>query len=216
MITITYKDISNYESRINEEFSIEQFQTFRTNYSFLTERAKISYFILNNRNLNLVYDYPSKKFMIITVNNHQFYDVHDINEIKEIISMFSEDNIKRINDTYKKYYYVLGESKEDDISCYSSYHINFRFYAEGKTRYLESILIEVQIVKIDKKNSLKISKHSYTYSFINLRMLIRNIDECLKNKAYIEKIVLKNKCKTKLFEILKKTYTDKIKEINDL
>lgn len=216
MITITYKDISNYESRINEEFSIEQFQTFRTNYSFLTERAKISYFILNNRNLNLVYDYPSKKFMIITVCNHQFYNVHDINEIKEIIRLFSEDNIKRINDTYKKYYYVLDESKEDDISCYSSYHINFRFYAEGKTRYLESILIEEQNVKIDKKNSLKISELSYTYSFMSLRTLIINIDECLKNKAYIEKIVLKNKCRTKLFEILKKTYTDKIQEINDL
>lgn len=216
MITITYKDISKYESRINEEFSIEQFHIFRINYSFLTERAKISYFILNTRNLNLVYDYPSKTFMIITVNNLQFYDVNDINEIKEIIRMFSEDNIKRINDTYKKYYYVLCESKEDDISCYSSYHINFRFYAEGKTRYLENILIEEQNVKIDKKNSLKISKHSYTYSFMSLRMLIINIDENLKNKAYIEKIVLKNKCKTKLFEILKKTYTDKIKEINDL
>ena len=216
MITITYKDISEYESRINEEFSIEQFQTFRTNYSFLTEMAKISYFILNNRNLNLVYDYSFKKFMIITVCKQQFYNVHDINEIKEIIRIFSEDNIKRINDTYKKYYYIIDESKEDDISCYSSYHINFRFYAEGKTRYLESILIEEQNVKIDKKNSLKIQKHSYTYSFMNLRMLIINIDECLKNKAYIEKIVLKNKCKTKLFEILKKTYTDKIKEINDL
>ena len=154
--------------------------------------------------------------MIITVCKQQFYNVHDINEIKEIIRIFSEDNIKRINDTYKKYYYIIDESKEDDISCYSSYHINFRFYAEGKTRYLESILIEEQNVKIDKKNSLKIQKHSYTYSFMNLRMLIINIDECLKNKAYIEKIVLKNKCKTKLFEILKKTYTDKIKEINDL